>query len=428
MIFLIFVNTNDILPGMCLARSVNFYDITTKKAQTIEVGQRLTDLAITQLKAAEIDGIYVDTYKSEIQVISSINQEIRAEAISGIHQMADNFMNSEKGITQQDVEEISETTQKLINSLSSNKDILVNIADIKMYDDYTYHHSLSVAIMAIAIGLELGFNNFMLNELGTAGLMHDIGKVSIPVEIITKPGKLTDEEFEIVRMHPVYAAQHLKERHIVSDNIYKGIIQHHEKIDGTGYPYHLKDKEIHPYARILAVADVYDALTSNRPYRTPNPPNEAIEYIMAGMGTHFDENILRAFLRKVAPFPTGSIVQLSNGEKTAVFKILSRPTAVIRCDLEEYRMPPRNAFYSCRNNSGVLMNVGKAYLLAVIAVYEYVYSAIAAESIHFHRKIHSFAAEIIAEIKVFIADNSTVNDICHNSFKNIALRDKCTAL
>lgn len=320
MIFLIFVNTSDILPGMCLARSVNFYDITTKKAQTIEVGQRLTDLAITQLKSAEIDGIYVDTYKSEIQVISSINQEIRAEAISGIHQMADNFMNSEKGITKQDVEEISETTQKLINSLSSNKDILVNIADIKMYDDYTYHHSLSVAIMSIAIGLELGFNNFMLNELGTAGLMHDIGKVSIPVEIITKPGKLTDEEFEIVRVHPVYAAQHLRERHIVSDNIYKGIIQHHEKIDGTGYPYHLKDKEIHPYARILAVADVYDALTSNRPYRTPNPPNEAIEYIMAGMGTHFDENILRAFLRKVAPFPTGSIVQLSNGEKGCVIK------------------------------------------------------------------------------------------------------------
>lgn len=320
MIFLIFVNTKDILPGMCLARSVNFYDINTQKAQTYEMGHILSDMAITQLKTAEINGIYVDTYKSKIRVISSINQEIRAEAITGIHQMADNFMNSDKGITRQDVDEISDTTQKLINSLSSNKDILVNIADIKMYDDYTYHHSLSVAIMAIAIGLELGFNNFMLSELGTAGLMHDIGKVSVPIEIINKPGRLTPEEFEIVKMHPVYAAQHLKERNIVSENIYKGIIQHHEKIDGSGYPYHLKGKEIHPYARILAVADVYDALTSNRPYRTPNPPNEAIEYIMAGMGTQFDENILRAFLRKVAPFPTGSIVQLSNGERGCVIK------------------------------------------------------------------------------------------------------------
>ncbi len=305
---------------MCLARSVNFYDINTQKAQTYEVGHILSDMAITQLKTAAINGIYVDTYKSKIRVISSINQEIRAEAITGIHQMADNFMNSEKGITRQDVDEISDTTQKLINNLSSNKDILVNIADIKMYDDYTYHHSLSVAIMAIAIGLELGFNNFMLSELGTAGLMHDIGKVSVPIDIINKPGKLTPEEFEIVKMHPVYAAQHLKERNIVSENIYKGIIQHHEKIDGSGYPYHLKGREIHPYARILAVADVYDALTSNRPYRTPNPPNEAIEYIMAGMETQFDENILRAFLRKVAPFPTGSIVQLSNGECGCVIK------------------------------------------------------------------------------------------------------------
>ncbi|MGN0599986.1 MAG: HD-GYP domain-containing protein [Oscillospiraceae bacterium] len=320
MFVLIFVNTKDILPGMCLARSVNFYDIASKKANTIEAGHILSDMAITQLKAAEINGIYVDTYKSKIQVISSINQEIRAEAISGIHQLADNFMDSEKGVSKKDVEEISETTQKLINSLSSNKDILVNIADIKMYDDYTFHHSLSVAIMAIAIGLELGFNNFMLNELGTAGLMHDIGKVSVPVEIITKPSRLTPEEFDIVKMHPVYAAQHLKEKNIVSDNIYKGIIQHHEKIDGSGYPFHLKGKEIHPYARILAVADVYDALTSNRPYRVPNPPNEAIEYIMAGMGTQFDENILRAFLRKVAPFPTGSIVKLSNGETGCVIK------------------------------------------------------------------------------------------------------------
>ena len=118
MFILIFVNTKDILPGMCLARIVNFYDIASKKAHTIEAGHILSDMAITRLKAAEINGIYVDTYKSKIRVISSINQEIRAEAISGIHQLADNFMDSKKGVSKKDVEEISETTQKLINSLS----------------------------------------------------------------------------------------------------------------------------------------------------------------------------------------------------------------------------------------------------------------------------------------------------------------------
>lgn len=305
---------------MCLARNVNFYDITTKQAQHFEAGRKLTDVAITQLRSAEIDGVYIDTVRSEVRMISSINQEIRSEAISGIHNLADNFINSDKGVQQSDVDEISDTAGKLITSLSSKTDILVNIADIKMYDDYTYHHSLSVAIMALAIGIELGFTNQMLNELGTAGLLHDIGKVSVPIEIITKPGRLTKEEFEIVKMHPVYAAQHLKERNLVNENIYNGIIQHHEKMDGSGYPYGLSDTQIHPYARILAVADVYDALTSNRPYRTPNPPNEAIEFIMAGMGSHFDEKVLRAFLRKVAPFPTGSTVQLSNGEKACVIK------------------------------------------------------------------------------------------------------------
>lgn len=317
---MVFINTSELLPGMCLARRVNFYDIDTKKAVNMESGRKLTDVAITQLRSAEIDGVYVDTANSEVRMISSINQEIRSEAISGIHHLADNFINSEKGIQKDDIEQIGDTTQKLISSLSSKKDILVNIADIKMYDDYTYHHSLSVAIMSIAIGLELGLNNQMLNDIGIAGLLHDIGKVSVPIDIITKPSRLTPEEFEIVKMHPVYAAKHMKERHLVNENVYKGIIQHHEKMDGSGYPFHLSGKEIHPYARILAVADVYDALTSHRPYRVPSPPNEAIEYIMAGTGTQFDEIIIKAFLRKVAPFPIGSTVSLSNGETACVIK------------------------------------------------------------------------------------------------------------
>ncbi len=327
LVFIIFVKSEDLLAGMCLARSVNFYDIASKSAQTFEAGRKLTDVALTQLRAAEIDGVYVDTVRSEVRTVSSINQEIRTEAITGIHNLADNFM-SDKGVQQKDVDEIGETADKLISSLSSKKDILVNIADIKMYDDYTFHHSLSVSIMALAIGIELGLNNQMLNELGTAGLLHDIGKVSVPIEIITKPGRLTNEEFDVVRMHPVYAAQHLGERHLVNENVYKGIIQHHEKINGTGYPYKLAGDQIHPYARILSVADVYDALTSNRPYRIPNPPNEAIEFIMAGVGTQFDEGVVKAFLRKVAPFPTGSEVQLSNGETACVLK--NYPDAPLR--------------------------------------------------------------------------------------------------
>lgn len=317
---MVFVRTEELLSGMCLARDIHFYDMSLGSAVILKTGQKLTDVNITQMLSSKLDGAYVDTNNSEVRIVSSINQEIRREAISNIHSLADNFIDGSKGVQKKDIEAIGVTTQELIDSLSSQKDILINIADIKMYDDYTYHHSLSVAIMAIAIGIELGLTNQMLNELGLAGLLHDIGKVAIPIDIINKPGKLTPEEFDIVKMHPVHAANHLRERNLVNENIYHGIVGHHEKLDGSGYPNKKSGTDIHPYARILMVADVYDALTSNRPYRTPSPPNEAIEYVMGGMGSHFDERVVHAFLRKVAPYPTGSKVKLSNGETAYVMK------------------------------------------------------------------------------------------------------------
>lgn len=317
---MIFVKAEEFLSGMCLARDIHFYDMSLGSAVIMKKGQKLTEMQITQLLNAKIDGAYIDTATSEVRIVSSINQEIRREAIYNIHSLADNFIDSNKGVQKSDIEAIGNTAQDLIDSLSSKKDILINIADIKMYDDYTYHHSLSVSIMAIAIGIELGLPNTMLKELGLAGLLHDIGKIAIPIEIINKPGKLNAEEFDIVKMHPVHAANHLRERNLVNDNIYAGIVGHHEKLDGSGYPLKLSGTDIHPYARIIAVADVYDALTSNRPYRIPSTPSEAIEYVMGGMGSHFDERIVHAFLRKVAPYPIGSKVRLSNGETAYIIK------------------------------------------------------------------------------------------------------------
>lgn len=317
---MVFLKTHDLAPGMCLGRSVTFFDRSASAVVTLQAGSKLTDMNISQMiRSNVIAGVFIDSKNSEVRIISSINSEIKKNAISNIHSLADNFI-SDKGVSANDIEKIGDTTQQLIDELAVRKDILINIADIKMYDDYTYHHSLSVAIMAIAIGIEMGYSRFQLQELGTAGLLHDIGKVSVPIEIINKRGRLTDEEYNTVRLHPVYAAEHLKTRKLVSDSCAMGIIGHHERWDGTGYPLKLKGEQIHEYARILAVADVYDALTSNRPYREPAPPNEAIEFVMGGMGTHFDENVVRAFLRKVAPYPTGSRVFLSDGSAATVLK------------------------------------------------------------------------------------------------------------
>ncbi|MGN0642351.1 MAG: HD-GYP domain-containing protein [Huintestinicola sp.] len=317
---MLYLKTSELTPGMCLARDINFFDASVNTVIRLKFGQRLTDVYITQMRKADVDGAYIDCEHSETRIISSINSEIKSDAINNIHTLAEHFIDSSKGVEQSDVDKIGNTTEKLIDELAGKKDILINIADIKMYDDYTFHHSLSVAIMAIAIGLELGMSRTEIYELGVAGLLHDIGKVSIPIEIINKKGRLTEEEFDTVKMHPVYAATHLRERKLVSENCYFGIIAHHEKYDGSGYPFKLAGEKIPYFARILAVADVYDALTSQRPYRTPSPPNEAIEYIMGGTGTHFDEDIVRAFLRKVAPYPVGSGVYLSNGKEAVVMK------------------------------------------------------------------------------------------------------------
>lgn len=317
---MISLSVNELMPGMCVDRDVNFYDASVRTAMCIRRGEKLTDVSITKMKDNGIKAVYIDDKHSEFHILSAVNHEIKNDAINNLQTLSENFMDSSKGITKNDINAVGGTTESLINALADKKDIMINIADIKMYDDYTFHHCLSVAILSIAIGMELGLSKQEIYEIGLAGLLHDIGKVSIPIEIINKNGRLTDEEFAIVKMHPIHAATHLKERNLVPHNSYLGIIAHHERWDGNGYPFKLAGKNIPFFARILAVADVYDALTSHRPYRTPSPPSEAIEFIMGGMGSHFDEDVVNAFLHKIAPYPIGSKVSLSNGHNAIVIK------------------------------------------------------------------------------------------------------------
>lgn len=317
---MVFVSSEELLPGMCLAKDISADLSSSGSTVTVKSGQKLTKAQISEICASGLDGAYIDTAASDVRVISSIDQNIRREAIFDLHRIADNFTGSGRGVLESDIAALDRTTENMIANLQSQKDMLVNIAEVQMYDEYTYHHCLSVAIMSVAIGMELGMNADMLKDIGMTGLLHDLGKTAVPSEIINKPGPLTDEEYEIVKQHPVLAAKHLQERGLINDDVYCGIISHHEKLDGSGYPNRLEGDEIHPYAKILAVADVYDALTSNRPYRVPSPPNEAIEYIMGGLDTHFDENAVKAFLRKVAPYPLGARVKLSNGETAYVMK------------------------------------------------------------------------------------------------------------
>ncbi len=318
---MVFLPTSQVQEGMKLARDLRMFDSSFGHSVLLRKGQTITESAIIRIISLGFSGLYIDDGAGDdIEVESGVRDELRAEFITGIKSLYLSFKGSfDKNVMKQ-IEKISVTVTKLIDEIKNTEDFMVNIVDLKMYDDYTYHHSLSVAVIALTVGIALGLNDIELHQLGLSAVLHDIGKLMIPASIIQKPGRLTAEEFDLIKNHPLYGTKILPHRHDIPETVFDGILSHHERMDGSGYPSGLKDKEIPLSGRILAVADVYDALTSNRPYRLPSLPSEASEYIMGGTGTYFDEDVVSAFIRKVAPYPVGTCVRLSNGMTAVVVK------------------------------------------------------------------------------------------------------------
>ena len=199
------------------------------------------------------------------------------------------------------------------DEILQNKNAVFNLMDLKVYDEYTFYHSVNVAVLSIIVATELGLSKEELIKLGISGLLHDIGKVFVKKEILNKKGKLSESEFREIKEHPVNGFNYLKKSCQIPLKSYVGVLQHHEKYDGTGYPYGLKGREISLFGRILTIADIYDALISDRPYRQGILPSEAMEYIMGGGGTYFDPEISTVFVKKLALYPVGTCVELSNG-------------------------------------------------------------------------------------------------------------------
>jgi HD-GYP domain-containing protein (c-di-GMP phosphodiesterase class II) len=181
-------------------------------------------------------------------------------------------------------------------------------------DNYTYAHSVNVAVISIILGISLNLSKQKLTYLCIGALVHDIGKSFIPKEILQKPGKLTPEEFEIIKCHSRYGYDFLKNYVDLSSYIKLIVLQHHERFDGLGYPNSIIGNKINYLARIVSIADVYDALTSDRPYKRAMCPSDALEYLMSNAGTLFDYDIINIFCKIVIPFPQGTIVSLSNGD------------------------------------------------------------------------------------------------------------------
>lgn len=203
--------------------------------------------------------------------------------------------------------------EEISNSVLRNPGALISLARLKTADDYTYMHSVAVCALMIALAHRLGLDESQTRDAGMAGLLHDLGKAMIPTSILNKPGKLTDDEFSLVKTHPEEGYKLLLNGKGINKVIMDVCLHHHEKIDGSGYPKGLNSQTISLYAKMGAVCDVYDAITSNRPYKAGWDPAESIKRMAEWKG-HFDPVVFQAFVKSLGIYPVGSLVRLESGK------------------------------------------------------------------------------------------------------------------
>jgi len=216
------------------------------------------------------------------------------------------------------VEQAGELVEEITESIIRHPNALISLARLKNADEYTYMHSVAVCALMIALARQLGLEERQVREAGLAGLLHDIGKMAVDDQILNKPGKLTDAEFVAVKAHPEGGSRILLESKQVSALVVDVCLHHHEKVDGTGYPHRLNGEQISLFAKMGAVCDVYDAITSDRPYKKGWDPAESIRKMAEWSKGHFDEAVFQAFVKSVGIYPVGALVRLQSGRLAVV--------------------------------------------------------------------------------------------------------------
>lgn len=312
-----FIPANCLREGQILASNL----VCDKSRVLLRRGVTLTDPLIYRIRKLGYQGVYIDDdISSDIEVVNIISDELKYKAQSEIRSLFVSLENNLKTRLSSHTKKLSSVIENIVDEILQNRDVMVNVIDIRTYDDYTFSHSLNVSVLACVLGTVLGLDRHALNELTLGALIHDIGKVFIDKQIINKAGRLTTEEFEEIKKHSSLGSDYLSSNELIPDLSRSAVLSHHEKFDGTGYPFGLKGADIPLFGRVVCVADVYDALISDRPYRRAMQPSDAIEYILAGYNTMFDPQMVDAFTRKVAPFPVGTCVMLSTNDTGLVVK------------------------------------------------------------------------------------------------------------
>ncbi|RXJ01805.1 HD-GYP domain-containing protein [Anaerobacillus alkaliphilus] len=285
----------------------------------------LSQRIINRLIKLGIGYVYInDEITSDIVVKNVVSEETRLEAIQTIKkefaEISNHYVINKSINTIHLSKTFTKLVHKILADIKTADDVISILSDVFCYDSYIFTHSLNVTIYTIGLAKEMKFTEKQLFEIGLGAILHDVGKIMVPKDILEKNSRLTAEEFAIIKQHSRAGFDLLRNTPNISLITAHCAFQHHERLNGSGYPQGISGDQIHRYAKILAVADVFDACTSNRIYRKAMLPHEALEILYAGAGTLFDKEIVEMFSRTVAIYPTGLTVYLNDGRKGVVSK------------------------------------------------------------------------------------------------------------
>ncbi|MGP1569431.1 MAG: HD-GYP domain-containing protein [Eubacteriales bacterium] len=317
---MIFVDVNHLKPGMICAKEVT---MPSSLLPLLTSGQILTEDNILRLKTLNFPGIYIETkLPIEIGCTDFIDPSIKNVIASDLRSIFTDFP-SKCSVPNKLIKKMEDAASELVDFILQKDQYILNVLEIKTFDAYTYSHSINVATLCTLIGLQLGYSLFSLKELALAGLMHDLGKLDIPLNVLNKPSPLNSFEFDIMKKHPELGVKKIQNSMRISSTVISGIASHHEKFDGSGYPQGLEGCNIPLCARIIAVADVFDALTTSRVYRAAMTTKDTLDYMASCSGSHFDPYLIDAFFKTVSVYPVGVMVRLSDASIAVVIENIS---------------------------------------------------------------------------------------------------------
>lgn len=296
-----YINMDRAKPGMVVGKSI----YNEEGSVLVNYRVTLTESLIERMKKKGLMGLYIeDNLSSDIEVEDLISDELGIKAAQALREM--------------DIDEAMNVAGEITDELSTQGEISVNLVSLRTISDYTYKHSVNVAVLSVLTGIGLGLKKSMLKELAAAGLLHDIGKISIPPETMEKAGPLTEEEYALIKQHTELGYEAIKNNITISSKTKMGVFMHHENINGSGYPMGISGDQIYMFAKIIHIADVYDALTSERCYKKAQSPGDAVEFLMKNSGTMFQPEYVKAFITYIPVYPKGRNVILSDGSIAVV--------------------------------------------------------------------------------------------------------------